>query len=337
MVQENSKKFVVFGLIAILLVLSFWVVWPVLLSVISGLILAYIFYPVYKIVLRIVKEKNVSALIIVLLFLFIIFLPVWFLFPIVAKQIFEAYSYSQKVDLIGSLRNILPQELSKDMLSLLGNFASNSANLVFSKLSNILVDLTNILLQFVVVIFIFFFGMRDAEKLKEHVKGISPFSPEVEKNISTQFKGITNSVIYGHIAVGILQGILTGIGLFIVGIPNALLFTVLAILAAVIPVIGAWLIWIPASIYLLSSGHSTAGIFLFLYGAIFISWIDNILRPYIISRKSNVSSAVVFVGMIGGLIVFGIIGLILGPLILAYLIVLFDAYKNKNLSEFFSK
>lgn len=337
MVQETSKKFIVFGLIILLLALSFFVVWPVLLSVIAGLILSYIFYPVYKFVLRIVKERNISALIVVLLFLFIIFLPVWFLFPIVARQIFDAYAYSQKIDLIGSLRNILPQELSKDMLSILGNFTSNSVNIIFSKLSNIILDLTNILLQFVVVIFIFFFGMRDAEKLKEHVKGISPFSPAVEKNISTRFKDITNSVIFGHIVVGIIQGILTGVGLFIAGVPNALLLTVLATFAAVLPVIGAWLVWIPVSIYLLASGHSTAGIFLILYGGIFISWIDNILKPYIISRKSNISSAVVFIGMIGGLIVFGVMGLILGPLILAYLIVLFDAYKNKSLTEFFSK
>lgn len=337
MVQEISKKLIVFGVIGALLLLSFWIMRPVLIATISGLLLAYIFYPVYRRVLKIVREKNISSLIVVLLFLLIIFLPIWFLFPVVMRQIFDAYLYSQKVDIIGSLRNLFPSEFSTDAMSVINTVISSSINSIFSQATSFLTNIATILLQFVVVIFIFFFGMRDADKLKEYAKGISPFSKELESNLEEQFKGITSSVIYGHIIVGVLQGILTGIGLFIAGVPNVLMLTFIAVIAAVIPIIGAWLVWIPASIYLFASGHTGSAIFLVLYGAIFVSWIDNFLRPYIVSRRSNLSSAVVFVGMIGGLIVFGVVGLVLGPLILAYFLILLEAYKNKKLTEFFSK
>ncbi len=178
--------------------------------------------------------------------------------------------------------------------------------------------------------------MRDGVKMKEYLKSISPFSHELEQNISKQFKDITNSVIYGHIAVGVLQGLLTGIGLFIFQVPQALLLTFLAIILSIFPIIGAWLIWIPASVYLLVSGHTGAAIGLFLYGAILVSWIDNVLRPYIVSRKAKLNSGLVIIGMLGGLIVFGILGLIIGPLIIAYLLILLDAYKNKQISKFFA-
>jgi predicted PurR-regulated permease PerM len=309
--------------------------WPIALSVIGGLILGYIFYPVYKVVLRVVKEKNISALIIVLLILFLIFIPLWFLFPVVSSQIFDAYLYTQKVDFSSLLSGILPEAVSKDTTSLVNGFISNLVNSLFSKFSQILLNIPDLLLQAAVILFVFFFAMRDGEKMKEFAKGISPFAPHTEESISKQFKEITGSVIYGHIVVGIIQGLLTGAGLYLFGVPQVLLLTLLACLASVMPIIGAWLIWIPAVVYLLISGHTEAGVALFLWGAILVSWVDNILRPYIVSRRSNVNSGIVLVGMIGGLLIFGVLGLILGPLILSYLIVLLDAYKNKKLSAFF--
>lgn len=333
--DKKSKKIVVIISIVLLLLFSVLIIWPIALSVISGLILAYIFYPVYKFVLKIVREKNISALIIVLLAIFIIFIPLWFLFPVVSKQVFDAYIYTQNIDFSALFKIILPETMSKDTTTAITNFISNIVTSLFSKFSETLLNIPNLLLQAAVILFVFFFAMRDAEKLEEYVKSISPFSYEIERDISKQFKDITSSVIYGHIVLGAIQGILTGVGLYIFGIPNALLFTIIAILAAIIPILGAWLVWIPAAIYLLIQGNTTAGIGLILYGAILVSWIDNIILPYIVSRKTNISSAVVLAGMIGGLYIFGIIGLILGPLILSYFIILLDAYKDKKLGKFF--
>jgi len=334
--EKTFKKLIIGGAILSLIIFSFVVIWPILLSIISGLILAYIFSPVYKLIFKLFKEKNISSFIIVLLILFLIFIPLWFLFPIVTRQLFDAYTYIQKIDLSGILGKILPQTVSTDSIAMINSFISKLVNSIFSKSTDFFVNIPNLLLQALVILIVFFFALRDSDKLKEYVKGISPFSPSFEDSLVKQFKDITNSVIFGHIITGIVQGLFTGLGLWVFGVHQVLILTLLAMLAAVIPVLGAWLVWLPAAIYLFMQGSTGAGIGLFLYGAIFISWIDNFLRLYIISKRTTVSTVVIFVGMIGGLIIFGLIGLVIGPLILAYLIIVLDAYKNKKLIEFFS-
>jgi predicted PurR-regulated permease PerM len=334
--EKQFKKLIIAGSILALIILSLIVVWPILISIITGLLLAYILSPLYNFAFKFIKEKNISAVIIVLLLIFLLFIPIWFLFPIVTRQIFDSYTYSQKIGFSAIIGKILPEALSTDTTAMINSFISKIVNLIFSSFSDSLLNIPNLLLQIAVILLVFFFAMRDADKLKKYIKDISPFSKSLEENLEKQFRDITNSVVYGHIVLGIIQGILTGIALFILGIQNALLLTIIAIFAAIIPILGAWLVWVPVVIYLFISGRTGAAIFLLLYGSILVSWIDNLLLPYIVSRKANVSSAVVLVGMLGGLFVFGILGLILGPLILSYLVILLDAYKNKKLAEFFS-
>ncbi|MEK6820445.1 MAG: AI-2E family transporter [Nanoarchaeota archaeon] len=343
MIEEQTfKKLSVFLVLGVLALLAVLILWPILTSIVAGLILSYIFYPAYKKVFGIVREKNISALIIILLVLFLIFIPVWFFLPLIVQQIFNVYLYLQNINLselfIKALPNLAQADFSRDFTVALNTFFSNIASKILSSFSSILLDLPSILLKTAVVFFVFFFGMRDAELLLDYVKTLSPFSKSLERDLEKKFRGITSSVIYGFIIVGILQGILTGVGLFIFRMPNALVLTILAVLGAIIPVLGAWIVWLPSSVYLLVSGHLVSGIGLALYGSLFVSWIDNIIKPYIVARKIKISSAVVLIGMIGGLIVFGILGLIIGPLILSYLLLFLDAYRKRKFpSLFFQK
>ena len=181
----------------------------------------------------------------------------------------------------------------------------------------------------------FFFTLRDHEKLKEYVSGISPFKKEKEKVLIKQFKQTTSSIIFGFIIVGIIQGIATGAGLLFAGVPKALLLTILAVFASVIPLIGPWLVWVPAAIYLFVIGSTVPAILFTVYGVVVVSSLDNFLRPYLVARKTGTSSVIVLIGMIGGLFVFGLMGIILGPLILAYLVLFMTAYKDKTLSDMF--
>ena len=341
MINENAfKKISFFILLGFLAVLSFIMLWGILNSIITGLLLAYVFYPVYKKTLSIFKEKNISAFIIILLVFVLIFLPLWFLLPFVFNQLFDVYLYLQKIDLQQIVKLISPYfselNLSKDLAASLNSFILNFAGKLFSSSTALIINIPSLLLKTVVVLFVFFFGMRDGELLLEYLLSLSPFSRNAEKQFVEKFKGITNSVLYGFVVVGILQGIMTGIGLFIFGIPQSLILTIVAIIAAMIPVLGAWLVWIPAVIYLFISGNTISAIILLVYCAVIVSWIDNILRPYIVAKRVQISSAIVFVGMIGGLLFFGVLGLILGPLILAYLLLILDVYKERKINKLFS-
>ena len=133
--------------------------------------------------------------------------------------------------------------------------------------------------------------------------------------------------------MGILQGLIAGIGYFIFGVPNALLLTILTILIGVIPIIGPWLVWIPVDIYLFVANRPGAGMGLFIYGMLLINWVDTIVRPMIVSRRTQINPGIILVGMIGGLFVFGLLGLIIGPLILAYVLLVLEIYRKQSIGD----
>jgi len=342
MVDENNfKKLSVVIVLGILGILTVLIILPILTAIITGLILAYIFYPAYQKIQASITNKSLSAFVVILLVLLLICVPLWFLLPLLVKQIFDVYLFLQKIDVLEVFSNIFPSlsqtDFSKDFAISFNTFISNIAKSILSGTSSIFLNLPSLALKTVVVFFVFFFGMRDADLFSKYVASLSPFSKSTEKDLAKRFKDITSSVIYGYVVVGVLQGLLTGLGLFVFGMPQALVLTIFAILASIIPVLGSWVVYVPAATYLLISGHIFSGIALLLYGALFVSWIDNIIRPYIISRRTKISTVIVLIGMIGGLIVFGILGLIIGPLILSYLILILDAYRKNKFPSLFSQ
>ena len=150
-----------------------------------------------------------------------------------------------------------------------------------------------------------------------------------------EFKGITDSVIYGQFLIGVVQALLLGIGLFLLDVPKFLVLTFVAVILCIIPILGAWLVWLPGSIFLLATGQTTKGLILMVYGALFVSVVDNLLRPYFLSKRSRLPISISIIGIIGGMYAFGIVGILLGPLIMAYLIIIIDFYKEGRFNELF--
>ncbi|MEK6899409.1 MAG: AI-2E family transporter [Nanoarchaeota archaeon] len=337
--NQEIRRFAAIAFILLVFVSAFFIIRPLFLSIVGGLLLAYVFFPLHKLILKIFRERNTAALATCILIVVIIFIPFWFLIPLMVQQLFDLFNASQQLDVAGLVERVLPsfsEQIKRDLTSAIINFVSKSISSVISLLTTFILDLPIYLLYFAVIIFVFFFSLRDADKLRDYVTGLSPLKRDKEKHLAHQFREITSSIIFGYVIVGLIQGIATGIGLLIFGVPKALLLTVFALFASIIPMVGPALVWLPSSIYLLSVGKVSAGIAFMIYGAIFISTIDNFIRPYLISRRTNIPPVIVLIGMIGGLLVFGFLGLIIGPLILAYLLTLLEAYKNKTLAEMFT-
>lgn len=335
------RKIMTAIVLAILIVLSFFLLKPILLSIIIALILAFVFYPVYNWINRIIKSKTFSAILICFLLVLLIVLPIWFLTPILIDQSFKIYQASQQMDFVTPLKTIFPslfgsEEFSEEIGSILYSFVTNVTNSLVNSLSQLILNFPTLALQFLVVFFTFFFVLRDKEKFIAYIQSLLPFSKEVEKKLFESSKGITISVIYGQVIIGIIQGIIIGTGFFIFKVPNALLLTLLASLAGIFPIIGTTIIWIPVSIYLIIGGNTLSAFGLVIFGLI-SSNIDPLLRPIIISKRVNMHPALIFIGMIGGLFLFGILGFILGPLIIAYLLILLEIYRTKKSPEIFTQ
>ncbi len=340
---ENSyaKKIIIFGSLAILLLLALFVLKNILLSVVVGSLSAYIFHPIYKKIHSIVKNKDAATIILSLLIILVIAIPLVIMAPVMIKQTFDTYIFLQQADFITPLQKSFPSlftgEISKLVIVNFNNFIGKFFTYFLKEFESLIADIPGLVLQFLVILFTFYFATRDGEKLKDYALKLSPFTSSTEKRFLEEFRTITDNLVYGQIFIGLIQGISVGIGLFIAGVPKVIILTVVSSILAIIPLVGAWLIWIPATLFLLAHGNTSSAIFLFLYGLLFVSLIDNVLRPYFLSKGSSLSVPVALIGMIGGLYSFGIVGLLLGPLILAYVLIIVDFYTEGKIGELFKQ
>lgn len=322
------------SILLVLLTLTFLILKPILMSIVLGVILAIILLPLYKYLTKKYNRPNIFALIICLILVLIIILPIWFLTPIALDQSFKVYQASQQMDFVTPLKSVFPSlfasdEFSKEVGSIIFSFVTRMANSLMNSISGIILNFPTLVLQWLVILFTLFFILRDKEKIIDYIKSISPFSRDIEKKFFESSKAITISVLYGQVVVGILQGLLVGIGFLLFRVPNNLLLTLFACAAGVFPILGTTIIWFPVMIYLFLTGNVLAATGIFVFGA-FSTVMDNFLRPIIVSKRAMMHPALIMIGMIGGLFFFGIIGFILGPLILAYLLIVLELYRKKD-------
>ena len=342
MIEKKSlTRWMTFIAIGALFLLTLLMLRGIVISIMLGLVMAYVFFPIFKVIHKFVKEKNTATSILMFFILAIVAVPIWFMTPILIKQIFDTYLYIQQVNVVGILQQIFPNLLSPDVAKAFSANFNNILSKMFATLlnqfENFIIDLPQLALQFVVVLFTFYFATRDSDKLREYILNLSPFAPSTEKKFFEEFRNITNAVVYGQFLIGIVQGLLLGIGLYILGVDKVLLLTAIAIVCSMIPYIGAWVVWLPVSVYLITSGNLVDGVILFLYGTLIVSTIDNVMRIYFLSKSSSLSTIVCLIGIIGGLTTFGLVGLLLGPLILAYSLIIIEFYRQGKLDELFKE
>jgi len=333
--ETYFKKIVTTVILAVLILLAFLLIKPILLSVVLGIFLAFLFSPVYDWLDSKIKMKNLSVILISIFLILLIILPVWFLTPIMIDQSLKVYQATQQMDFVKPLKAIFPglfasDAFSREVGSIIYSFVNNMANSIVNSFSKLILNFVSFTLQLAVVFFTFYFVLRDKDRLILYIRSLLPFSKEVENKLFEQTRGITKSILYGQLIVGLIQGLIAGTGFFIFGVPNALFLTLAACLAAVFPIIGTPIIWVPVAIYSFVGDNSLQGFGVVVFGLI-ASSIDNVLRPIIVSQRTSMPVSIILIGMIGGYFLFGILGFILGPLILAYLLILLELYRNKKI------
>lgn len=334
--DENVKKVSTVALIAIFGILVLILIKPIIFAVIGGLILAYIFYPLHRKTVRFVRSETLSALIVLVVPIIIILVPLWFILPLMVEQVFGIFQFSQKIEVGTVITTLFPtasDQFTTQMVVTANTIISKASSAILSSLVTVFINAPIILLNIFIMAFVFFYAVRDGEKLQKYISEVSPLTKSQEKLFVKHFKDVTDSILFGQVVAGLVQGIFAGIGLLIFGVDNALVLSVIAIFLSIIPHVGPAFVWIPVTIFLFAAGSPIAAALYFAYNLLFVSTIDNVVRSYVVSKRTNISAGVVLVGMIGGLFVFGILGIILGPLIFAYFIAFLELYKNKSFLE----
>lgn len=322
-------------LLGFLIVMAFLLIKPMILAIFLGMVLAFLLTPLYRKLLLLIKSRTLSSLIITILLIGLIVIPLWFLTPLLLNQSLEIYTASQELDLVTPIKNIFPalfatESISNEMTNVIYSFVSKVTNATVNAFAKILLNFPTLLLQLLVTLFVFFFTLKDGSKLVKYLQSILPFPKHIEKKLFKSTSDITYSVLYGQVVIGILQGILAGIGFFIFGVNNALFLTLLAAMAGIFPIIGTAIIWVPVAIFTLIGGNVGAFIGISVFGMI-SSIMENTIKPAFVAKRTNVNPAIILLGMIGGLMLFGILGIILGPLLLSYLLIVLDVYRDKRI------
>ena len=192
-------------------------------------------------------------------------------------------------------------------------------------------------LGLLVLVFLLYYFLVDGRRLVAWIGSVAPIDDEIRQELIDEIDAVTWAVLRSHVLVAIAEGVLGGLGLYLLGVPNVAFWTIVMIVVSFLPAVGIWLIWGPIVGYLFIVGDPVGGILLLVYGITVLSVVDNYLRAVLVDLESGVHPGTVLVGVIGGLYLFGILGLLLGPVLLAtfkaVVEVFGDAYDPEEESE----
>lgn len=297
-------------------------------------IFAVLIYPVHLRVKLKIKNENLASLATTLLFLVAVVFPLWLVGQQMFNELVELYNRFRYGNLVFNSQDILKnmpesvrniaQVFSNDLSAMISNITKDTFNLISQLLSN----LAGFFLSIFLFTFIIFFFFRDAEKIKDLLVKIFPLSKQYESVLFVKLENAISSVVKGSFLVAIIQGVAATLGYYACGIPQPLLWGAATALSSLVPTVGTSLVMIPAVLYLWLSGHGTAAIGLALWGMLLVGTIDNMLGPKLIGQKSKLHPMLVLLSILGGVQLFGFLGFLFGPIIMAAFTALLEIYLN---------
>jgi predicted PurR-regulated permease PerM len=337
-----------FFLVLALIVLSYLIIKDFAITILNSIVVVIIFCPIYNWLEKKTKKKYLASLITTLLIIIIVTVPLILMINGIVQESQDVYSFFREkfentdfseqecetyICKINKQTRVIINEynLKQRLIDSLGDIGKA----IYTSSFSFLIYIPTKIVHFFIMIFLIFFIFVDKSKLFLYVKRIIPLNKSQQKKVVKQIRETVYGVVYGQIIIAILQGIITGIGLWLFGIPNPILLGILTAILALLPIVGASFIWIPASLYLIINGIIVSnnvllikGIGLIIYSIIINNTIEFFLKPKVIGDKSGLHPVVILLGILGGLSFFGISGLILGPVVLSILIKIIEIYET---------
>lgn len=331
--------------------LAFYLCWlllqPFVKILLWGLVLTSAFAPVHQKILKQVKQPDVAALLACFAVLLTIGIPTALIGVALVHELAPAFETVQAMitslldphsPVIGSIttwlaeRGVDIEDVKRQAIgqaqAVLGDLTTNSIGYVRGILGGIL--------GIVIAIFFIFFTMyylfRDGQKLHVALAAALPLRDRAVNQIFQRIREVIGASVYGVFVIAVIQGTLGGLAFWFIGLPSAVVWALVMTFLSLIPLAGAFVVWVPVAIYLAIIGSWGAAIGLTVWGAVVIGLVDNFLRPKLVGERAKLHELFIFFSVLGGLQVFGIIGLFLGPVILAIALALFDAFLHPDAS-----
>jgi predicted PurR-regulated permease PerM len=291
-------------------------------------VLAITFYPVYRKLEQKTGRASLSAFVCSVLVVVIIVIPFMFMVAVAVSQLLALRDYLQQASATG-FTGWAPVQRALDVLSTrfgidataIISWVQQNANALARGTAEysltIAASVTTVVISFVFTIFAMFLLFRDGDRIVTAIEGVLPFERSRSRAILANIRDVIYASVYGVVVIALLQGALCGVMFWLLGIPSAVLWGMLTVITSVLPIIGAATVWVPGTIYLLLTGQWISAIVLAIWGAIVISSVDNFFRPKLVGGRVGLSELVMFFALLGGLQVFGVLGIVLGPVLFA--------------------
>jgi predicted PurR-regulated permease PerM len=322
--KENSKLYVFWATIALLIILSYLIIKPFIIPIISAFILAYLVRPLDK-KLSSRMPKQISAIISIFLVLLIILLPLSAILGGITNQ---AYQFTNENSLSEVLQSISEQPFLNYLNLNLENLSSQVPSFVASIITSAISQLPNILLTILIIFFGMYYILVSWENLSKSLSRYIPFRNK--KQVSKEIAKTTNQLIYGTLLIAIIEFIISVPGFYLIGVKPFLLVSALIFFLAFIPGLGPLIVWVPMAIYYLVQGQYITLLGVIALGIILSTLIDTFLRSKILGEKTKLNPFIMLVGILGGIALFGVFGFIIGPLILIYTIKFLEEALSQN-------
>lgn len=304
---------VVSGLLAALIVL------PYLQYVLLGIVLAYVLLPAQR-RLEPVVGSLVAALALVAVAVLAILVPLAYVLAIALREALEVVSAVQEGEfgMADLERRLETTEYVTDVGDLYDTYEEPIGTALQGLATSgieIVSGLPGVLIGLTVTLFVLFALLRDGDRLVAWTRHVLPVDDAVQRELLVELDQLMWASVVGNVAVAAIQAIAIGIGLAVLGVPAAVFLTVATFVFALLPLIGAFGVWVPVATYLAITGQFVPAALLVVYGSL-VSASDTYLRPALIGRTSAFNSAIIVVGVFGGIVVFGAVGLFVGPVLL---------------------
>jgi predicted PurR-regulated permease PerM len=315
-------------LLLLVLILFFY-----LSSYLSGFLGALVLYILLRPLHFYFTEKKRWKAIFSVLLLFassfaIMLLPLWIGISMISSKVAMIVErYEEILELVEGKVEIITELTGFDILS--KESISKMTNAAARALPGILSSTLGLLGQIAIMYLILFFMLSSGRKFESWVKSYSPFSEEATQLLLNELKNMTFSNAIGIPLLGMVQAIFAGLGYWFFGVDEPVLWAILTGVFSVVPVVGTTIVWIPLSVFMTLNGEIVKGSLLFLYGALIIANIDNLVRFGLQKMLANVHPLITFLGVLIGLEMFGFTGIIFGPLLISYFLTLLNVYRKE--------
>ncbi len=328
---SSEKKYFALFLLAVLFLFFFYAAIPLLLGISGAAILYVLLRPTYTRLSGILKNRSASAAITLLLSFLLFVIPLILIVYVIALNLFVFFSNPENINHLVSL--VSSTTANFDVLSTLkeniGVISGVITQVSFNTLNAFVGLVVNLLVMYIILYYLFV----EQEKSSRLMLSILPFSEKNAKRLSEEFHNVINATFFSNGVVAIIIGLLMAAGLYLAGAENIVFWAAASIIAAIIPIIGLQIIWIPAGIYYILYGNLTAGIEIMLWGAFLSYLLDGYLRQLVQRRIASIHPFVSIIGLLIGITYFGITGIIIGPLLLSLFVLTAKMFREEYLPD----